>query len=110
MGKYLFPDLTPELAAIVSTHGYYEIQKRESFNSYASGIGPVYKTNPDGSKDRCPDPVVVHSGVVSELGITHENDDIYFDGADAEDDGREVIRQKLLAYLAVHIDGADDAP
>jgi hypothetical protein len=98
MGKYLYRDLTPELSAVVSTHGYFEIQKRETYNSYASGIGPVYHHQ---TKERIPDPVVVYEGSVADLGITYgPDDDIHFEGDETEDDGYEVVRQRLLAYLA----------
>jgi hypothetical protein len=101
VGKYLYPDLTPDFAAVVSTHGYFEIQKRETYNSYASGFGPVYRHSGDGTRTRMPDPVVVFEGWVSELGITYgPDDDIHFDGEDEEDDGHAAIRQLLLAYLA----------
>lgn len=98
MGKYLFPQLTDEYSAVVSTHGYFEIQRRETYNSYASGIGPVHHHR---TKERLPDPVVIYEGSVADLGIEYgPDDDIHFEGDDAEDDGQGIIRQKLLAYLA----------
>jgi len=92
MAKWCFPNLTDSYAAIVSCHGYFEIQRRETYNSYASGIGPVYNHK---TKERMPDPVVVYAGGVEDLGITYlpEYDDIDLDDVDA-------IECRLMAYLA----------
>lgn len=92
VGRYCYPDLTDNLAAVVSTHGYFEIQCRETYNSYASGISPVYK---DG--ELCPTPVVVFEGPVSDLGLTYEpwHDDL----ADKDDDF-DHIKSALLTFLA----------
>lgn len=99
MGKYLFPRLTDEFSAVVSEHGYYEIQRAETYNSYASGIGPVYHHR---TGERLPDPVVIWSGSVEDLGLEYDPrlDTLAFDGRDAEDDGHSVIRERLLAFIA----------
>lgn len=92
MAKYLFPNLTEEYAAIVSTHGYFEIQKKESYNSYKSGIGPVFDRN----GVQCPDPVVVYSGPVEDLGLHYDaaSDDLV-----EWNDPIESIEAAVLKYL-----------
>ena len=95
MAKFCFPNLTDEYAAIVSTHGYFEIQKKESYNSYKSNIGPVkYK---DGSI--APTPVVVYTGSTDELGIPYswERDDLELDCS--EENEVDFIQNRLLNYL-----------
>lgn len=103
MGKYLYPDLTDELAAVVSTHGYYEIQQRDTFNGYRStlqaGVG-VYRTDVDG-RVRCPPVVPVRGGPVEELGLTYDPsvDDLTDPELETEDDGYALIRARLLALI-----------
>lgn len=101
MGRYLYPELARGFAAVVSTHGYFEIQKAESYNSYAATItaglsGGVWRTNEDGTRTRCPIPEVVYDGDVEELGLRYEpeHDDLHEDDCDGE-----VIRAALLQFL-----------
>lgn len=102
MGKYLYPDLTDELAAVVSTHGYYEIQQRDTFNGYSSTLqAGVYRTDADGNKVRCPPVVPVRGGLVEELGLTYDPsvDDLTDPELETEDDGYALIRARLLALI-----------
>lgn len=94
MARWLFPKLTDELSAVVSTHGWFEIQR--GFTSYAAGMGPVinYKT-----KEVLPSPIVVYEGHVDDLGLTYDSSS---DELIESDDNYEVIHAALLKYLEDH--------
>lgn len=88
MARFVYPDLTDDLAAVVSTHGYFEIQRREGFTGYASGFS-----------QQTPPPTVVHAGPVSELGIVYNpyDDDLDWEN-EPVDEGRH-IRDLLWRWL-----------
>lgn len=95
MGKYLFPELTDTLAAVVSDHGWFQIQERRTFTGYSDGVGPVFR---DGRQ--LPGPVVVHEGSAGELGLAWDARGFLGEEFDAEDDGYGYVETRLLEYLA----------
>lgn len=92
--KWCFREVVPGIAAIVSCHGYFEIQRADSYNSYASGIGPVYHRNEDGTHTQLPNPVVLAEGGVDELGLTYN---ARYD--DLEEDDEQTIRTAVIRYI-----------
>lgn len=76
----------------MSTHGYFEIQRADTYTSYLSGIDPVF----DKDHNRMGPVEVVARGSVEELGLRY---DPAIDDLVEEDDDTEVIKAAVLRFL-----------
>lgn len=94
MARYLFPNLTEKYSAVVSTHGYFEIQDRETYTSYASFVDKVKKG------DKIVGPAkVIYSGTTDELGINYNGQYDDLELPCSEEEEVDYIQDRLLEYL-----------
>jgi len=95
MARWIFNNIRPNISAMVSTHGYFSINRGEKSSYYPSWFFEKSQIK-DENGETMPMPEFLYEGETAEINVEYDGE---YDGLKSEHDNEEYIKTNLEKFI-----------